>query len=178
MQTSAVDRDSFKAEAAFTAAMEPEEAHTPDFLKRCLRKARLEPDLIQDVADACELNELDAVALAKMPADEIANKLFLMQDEARLLLKACRRQCQKLGMSFGEGQDEDLDVPSEQDEPEPAAAPGKRMHGLLSSVASCFLGCLQCRALGMCALTSSSFLFLQLLHLHLHRHNISSQLTM
>jgi hypothetical protein len=104
--------------------MGSEEAHTPEFLKRCLRKARLEPDLIQDVADACELNELDAVALAKMPADEIANKLFLMQDEARLLLKACRRQCQKLGMSFGEGTEEDLDVPSE-DEPEPAAAPGR-----------------------------------------------------
>jgi hypothetical protein len=114
--------------------MEPEEAHTPEFLKRCLRKAQLEPDLIQDVADACELNELDAVALAKMPADEIANKLFLMQDEARLLLKACRRQCQKLGMSFGEGLDEDLDVPSE-NEPEPVAAPGTRMHGLFSFVA-------------------------------------------
>ncbi len=89
-----------------------EEARSVPFLLRCLRKARLEPDLVQDVCDACELNEMDATSLAVMEAEECASKLFLMQDEARQLIRACRRQCLRLGLSFGD----DGDLSGEQSE--------------------------------------------------------------
>ena len=80
---------------------------TRDFLIFCLGRAKLDPDLLEDVADACELQDppLTAVSLAcsELTADEAGDKLFLMQDEAKMLLIQCKRQCLKEGVDFGDG---------------------------------------------------------------------------
>ena len=80
---------------------------TRDFLLMCIRRAKLDPDLIEDVADACELQDppLSAVSLAcgELTADEAGDKLFLMQDEAKTLIRQCKRLCLKEGIDFGDG---------------------------------------------------------------------------
>ncbi len=118
------------------AATPPEvlaHVRTPDFLRKCLRNARLDEDLIADVADACELGELTALDLGsgQLTSAEAADRLFLTQDEAKLVLSVCRRQCLRAGVDYGDGE---VYVPNSDDEwlhapdpnatkPAPAAKP-------------------------------------------------------
>ena len=71
----------------------------PDFLRKCLRHAKLDHDLIQDVLDACSLSDLDALVLGSgvLAPDDIASQLFLMKDEAVLVATVCGTQCRCWG---------------------------------------------------------------------------------
>jgi hypothetical protein len=92
-----------RARSAGTPDSVIESVQTGEFLKRCLRKAKLDVDLIQDVADACELNELDALCLGtpgQMDPAQAADQLFLMQDEAATVLAICHRQLLRAGVIF------------------------------------------------------------------------------
>lgn len=84
-----------------------EKAESRDFLLHCLRRTKLDPDLLEDVADACELQDpaLTALGLAcgEMTAESAGDKLFLMHDEAKMLLGQCRTECLRIGVDFGDG---------------------------------------------------------------------------
>mmetsp|Transcript_20665 Transcript_20665/g.45220 ORF Transcript_20665/g.45220 Transcript_20665/m.45220 type:complete len:672 (-) Transcript_20665:637-2652(-) len=99
---------------------------SPDFLVKCIKRAKLDDDLLQDIADACELNELNAFTLGcgALSPEDAADKLFLMQDEAKTLLSICKRQCLKAGVNFGDGSKyEPLPEDDEDDDAAPAAPP-------------------------------------------------------
>lgn len=110
-----------KARAAGTSEDVLSVVKSQDFLLKCLRKANLDSDLVQDVADACDLNELDALALGcgELTAEDAADKLFLMQDEARQLLGICRRQCLRAGVNYGDGSTYVYSAEDEWDAPAP-----------------------------------------------------------
>ena len=77
-----------------------------DFLKECLQRTPgLDAELLQDVLDACEMNELTALLLGAGDLSEAdaADKLFLTKDEAKSVLAICRRFCLKEGVNFGDG---------------------------------------------------------------------------
>ncbi|PNH07996.1 hypothetical protein TSOC_005495 [Tetrabaena socialis] len=76
-----------------------------DFLMSCLRKAKFSADLLQDTADACDINDLNALVLASgiMTVTEASEKLFLMQDEASTVVAVCRKECLRAGVNFGDG---------------------------------------------------------------------------
>lgn len=84
-----------------------EKAESRDFLMQCLRRTKLDPDLLEDVADACELQDpvLTSILLAcgTLTPEETSNKLFLMLDEASLLLAQCKNECLRIGVDFGDG---------------------------------------------------------------------------
>ena len=84
-----------------------EKAESRDFLLQCLKRTKLDPDLLEDVADACELQDpaLTALGLAcgEVTAESAGDKLFLMHDEAKLLLGQCRTECLRIGVDFGDG---------------------------------------------------------------------------
>ena len=56
-----------------------------EFLASCLAKAGFDTELCGDVTDACEVAELNALDLASgdLSAEEVANRLFLVDTEAR-----------------------------------------------------------------------------------------------
>lgn len=103
-------------------------AEGKDFLQLCLKAAKLDADLLEDIADACEINELNALILGsgELSPEQAADKLFLMQDEAKSLLDQCKRQCLKLGVDFGDGSV----YVEEADKPAPALSRGA--HGDLT----------------------------------------------
>jgi hypothetical protein len=94
-----------RATAAGTPAAVADRVQSPEFLMDCLRRAQLDNDLLQDVADACDMNDLNALLLAsgELAPDVAADKLYLMQDEAKAVLVVCKRMCLKAGVSFGDG---------------------------------------------------------------------------
>ncbi|KAJ9511153.1 hypothetical protein QJQ45_013222 [Haematococcus lacustris] len=101
-----------------------EQAKSNDFLLLCLRKAKLGDDLLQDVADACELNELNALSLSGLTSAEAANSLFLMEGEAVTLLETCKRQCLRIGVCFGDGSVYEANTdPADEDVPTAAVPP-------------------------------------------------------
>lgn len=85
-----------------TSLAQPEPSD-PEFLRRCAKKAGLSADLLDDLVDAAELNDLNALSVCHLEVDDAADKLFLTQDEAKALLKVCKRQCQLAGVDFGDG---------------------------------------------------------------------------
>lgn len=92
-----------------------------DFLMAVLKSARLDADLVEDVADACSMHDLTALHLASggLTAQEASEKLFLMVDEAIVIQRNAKRCCLKAGVDFGDGSTWDgLDG-----EPEPEAPP-------------------------------------------------------
>ena len=72
--------------------MDPVRSHA--FLARALAQAALDPDLVQDVLGLCELAAITAETLAgeDVSVKHVADKLFLMADEARRVIEACRAQ--------------------------------------------------------------------------------------
>jgi hypothetical protein len=99
-------------ERAAAAGTSPDciiECKTQDFLIQCLqrgvRKGKYDQDLLQDIADACEINDLDALTLGSgtMTVSEASEKLFLMPNEASAILEMCRIECLKAGVNFGDG---------------------------------------------------------------------------
>ena len=95
-----------------------------DFLRKCLRKAKFEADLLQDTIDACEINDLTALILGSgaLTAAEASEKLFLMQDEASSVVAVCRKECLRAGVSYGDGVTLDpADAADEEPEPQPGA---------------------------------------------------------
>ncbi|KAJ9511335.1 hypothetical protein QJQ45_029741 [Haematococcus lacustris] len=101
-----------------------EQAKSNDFLLLCLRKAKLGDDLLQDVADACELNEFNALSLSGLTPAEAANSLFLMEGEAVTLLETCKRQCLRIGVCFGDGSVYEANTdPADEDVPTSAVPP-------------------------------------------------------
>lgn len=76
-----------------------------EFLLRCLQLANIEPDLIDDVVGICELAGLTARKLAEdgITVQEAAKKLFLMADEAKVLLEVCKKQCSRACSGLDEG---------------------------------------------------------------------------
>eukprot|EP00798_Chlamydomonas_sp_ICE-L_P030421 gene30421-35426_t len=113
-----------KAKAAGTPQNIIDIVSTPEFLHSCLRKAKLDPDLVQDVVDACDMNELTAIYLGsgELADGEAEEKLFLMEDEARSILAICKRQCLKAGVKFGDGSVYEPSPEDDEEEPEPPAA--------------------------------------------------------
>eukprot|EP00798_Chlamydomonas_sp_ICE-L_P014268 gene14268-20242_t len=94
-----------KAVAAGTPQDTIKKATSSEFLQACLRRAKLDDDLVADTCDACEMNELDALELGggDLSDADAADKLFLMQDEAVSILAICRRECLRIGVNFGDG---------------------------------------------------------------------------
>ncbi|GLI59925.1 hypothetical protein VaNZ11_001972 [Volvox africanus] len=94
-----------------------------EFLLKCLRKAKFSPDLLQDTADACEINDLNALVLGSglLSVSEASEKLFLMQDEASTVVAVCRKECLRAGVNFGDGSQLTAEELAENDEEEPAA---------------------------------------------------------
>lgn len=96
-----------------------------DFLTKCLHQAQLDPELVADVADACELQELSALELGSSTLNpaEAADSLFLLEAEARKLLDCCRRQCLRAGVLFGDNAQYE---PRPEDEWQPIGSPAKQ----------------------------------------------------
>ncbi|GAX79546.1 hypothetical protein CEUSTIGMA_g6987.t1 [Chlamydomonas eustigma] len=88
-----------------------------DFLLQCLKKSRLDDELLNDVADACEMHDpiLTAVRLGcgELTPEIAADMLFLMLDEAKDLLVICKQECLRIGVNFGDGS---VYVPEEEGE--------------------------------------------------------------
>lgn len=59
---------------------------TRDALLEILQETNIEADICEDVADACEINDLDALAIASglLSVDEVAESCFLTKDEAEV----------------------------------------------------------------------------------------------
>lgn len=103
-----------------SAEQSVQRALSKEFLFVCLGKAKIDAELLDDIAEACEMNEFSALTLASgdLSVSDAADKLFLMEDEASVLLSICRAECAKLGINFGDGYVlEDGDQPAEQTEP-------------------------------------------------------------
>jgi hypothetical protein len=84
-----------------------------EFLARCLHLAKLDGDLVQDVLGLCELGSITADTLCgeEISAKYVADKLFLMADEARRVLEVCRAQVALARSGAGEmRRREDLDA--------------------------------------------------------------------
>ncbi|GFR49055.1 hypothetical protein Agub_g11081 [Astrephomene gubernaculifera] len=96
-----------------------------EFLMKCLRKAKFTADLLQDTADACEINDLNALVLGSglLSVVEASEKLFLMQDEASTVVKVCRKECLRAGVNFGDGAQLTPEELAEEDQDEPVAPP-------------------------------------------------------
>ena len=94
-----------KARAAGTSEAVMGVVTTKTFLFACLKKAHLDADLLADVAEACDMNDFTALSLAggELDAADAADKLFLMQDEAKALLETCKHECLRKGVVFGDG---------------------------------------------------------------------------
>ncbi|KAF5842999.1 hypothetical protein DUNSADRAFT_3128 [Dunaliella salina] len=76
-----------------------------DFLALCIVKSGFDNELCTDVTDACEVAELNALDLASgdLSCEEAAQRLFLVNTEAKKLLKVCSRMCAREGVNFGDG---------------------------------------------------------------------------
>lgn len=59
---------------------------TREALLEILQETNIESDICEDVADACEINDLDALAIASglLTTDEVAESCFLTKDEAEV----------------------------------------------------------------------------------------------
>jgi hypothetical protein len=64
---------------------------TREVLLSILTSANIEKDICEDVADACELSNLDALAIASglMAIAEVAEQCFLTTDEADVRSMLC-----------------------------------------------------------------------------------------
>lgn len=60
---------------------------TREALLEILQETNIEADICEDVADACELNDLDALAIASglLSVDQVAESCFLTKDEAEVI---------------------------------------------------------------------------------------------
>ncbi|CAD7694716.1 unnamed protein product [Ostreobium quekettii] len=74
-------------------------ADSRDFLMRCLELAEIEDDIIEDIADACEVTGYCPAALAGdgVVLEAVAEKLFLTEQEAATLIEVCRAEVPKAG---------------------------------------------------------------------------------
>lgn len=107
---------------AGTSAAALARATSNQFLIACLRKARLDAELHDDIAEACEMNDFTALSLGsgELSVKSTADKLFLMEDEAATLLSTCRNECGRAGVHFGDGA---VYEPADELDDEPAPAP-------------------------------------------------------
>lgn len=73
------------------------------FLLRCLSRAGVELDIVEDIADAVESEGLSAVSLAAgtMAVEEASKRLFLTGDEVVSVYRVCRELCAKEGVIVG-----------------------------------------------------------------------------
>lgn len=57
-----------------------------DTLLTILQEANIEEDICEDVADACDINDLDALIFASdlLSIDDVAENCFLTKDEAEV----------------------------------------------------------------------------------------------
>lgn len=71
---------------------------TREFLLKCLRQAGIDVEIIEDIADACEVTQLTTVVLAgeEIASEKVAEKLFLTDEEAVNLISVCREEVAKL----------------------------------------------------------------------------------
>ena len=67
--------------------------NSQEFMVKCLNAAQFSPELVEDIAGACELAGFTALSLAKneLSLSAISSKLFLTAEEARDLLAACQQ---------------------------------------------------------------------------------------
>lgn len=94
-----------RALAAGSSKTAVEKALSKDFLFQCLRRASIDEELLDDIAEACEMNDFTSLSLAggDLSVSDAADKLFLMEDEASVLIRTCRNECAKIGVDFGDG---------------------------------------------------------------------------
>lgn len=98
-----------KALAAGTSQSILDDCKGLGFLQSCLQigvqLGKFDQDLLQDIADACEINDLTALELGcgLMTVSEASEQLFLMPNEACAILEICRQACLKAGIAFGDG---------------------------------------------------------------------------
>lgn len=86
-----------------------DQCKSPEFLQACLeigvKLGKFDQDLLQDITDACDINDLTALELGGglLTLSEASEKLFLMPNEASGILEICRQSCLKAGIDFGDG---------------------------------------------------------------------------
>lgn len=75
-------------------------AESRDSIMTCLRLAEIEADIIEDIADLCEVIGYTIAALAAddVCVETVADKLFLTEQEAITLIKVCRAEMRKAGL--------------------------------------------------------------------------------
>lgn len=82
-----------------------EAARKRSTLVHALRAAKVDGDILADVADACEIKEWTVLHLAggELTAEEVAQELYLTEDEAAELKVACRSELSRLGVELADG---------------------------------------------------------------------------
>ena len=83
----------------------------------CLRLAEIEADIIEDIADACEVTGDSTAVLAgdDICVESVAQKLFLTEQEATTLIQVCRTELFKAGLNGKKGRPRSPFEPSCQD---------------------------------------------------------------
>lgn len=91
-ETAAYSRDAHElAMSTGASAAAIETLCTREALLGILTDANIESDICEDVCDSCELNSLNALAIASglLSKDVIAELCFLTKDEAEVCCQAC-----------------------------------------------------------------------------------------
>eukprot|EP00192_Tetraselmis_astigmatica_P003468 CAMPEP_0117671380 /NCGR_PEP_ID=MMETSP0804-20121206/13301_1 /TAXON_ID=1074897 /ORGANISM="Tetraselmis astigmatica, Strain CCMP880" /LENGTH=601 /DNA_ID=CAMNT_0005479833 /DNA_START=129 /DNA_END=1934 /DNA_ORIENTATION=+ len=81
-----------------------------------LKSAKLDQDIVDDVADACFVKEYTVLHLAsaELSSNAVANELYLTEEEAERVQEACKQELVRLGVVLVEGGE--LPSPLEDDE--------------------------------------------------------------
>lgn len=87
----------------FDGGWSAEHAEARDFVIKCMNLAEIEADIIEDIADACEVTGYTTPALAAddVCLETVAEKLFLTEQEAATLIEVCRVEMSKLAGKSG-----------------------------------------------------------------------------
>eukprot|EP00892_Ulva_mutabilis_P002810 jgi/Ulvmu1/1252/UM109_0050.1 len=74
-----------------------------DTLLTILQEANIEADICEDVADACDINDLDALIFASglLSVNDVAEACFLTKDEAEVLCTNCAHKAFAFDITFG-----------------------------------------------------------------------------
>ena len=93
-----------------------EAARRRSLLLKMLKRAAIDKDIVDDVADACEIKEYTVLHLAseELSADAVAQELYLTEEESKRVQNVCKQELVSLGVVLVEGGS--LDPPLEDDE--------------------------------------------------------------
>eukprot|EP00191_Tetraselmis_sp_GSL018_P001610 CAMPEP_0177605244 /NCGR_PEP_ID=MMETSP0419_2-20121207/16590_1 /TAXON_ID=582737 /ORGANISM="Tetraselmis sp., Strain GSL018" /LENGTH=664 /DNA_ID=CAMNT_0019099365 /DNA_START=181 /DNA_END=2179 /DNA_ORIENTATION=- len=112
-------------------------ARRRNLLVSMLQKAKINDDIVADVADACEIREYTVLHLAssELTVADVAENLYLTEGEEKKLKEVCELEIEKQGVKLEEGGD--LPPPlDEDDEPTAEMASGVETHSATAEVSA------------------------------------------